>query len=582
MQLDEPDRGFSFRDDGPLDMRMGGAGPTAAEIVNTASEERLADIFHYFGEERAARRIAGAIAHDREVQPFTTTGQLARLIARIAPNRQSDIHPATKSFQALRIAVNDELAELVEGLCAAERALAPEGRLAVVTFHSLEDRWSSSSLRRARDAARRNRVACRASPRRSHPPFGSKGRSPDRRSPKRSPPSARALGQAARRRAHGGARPGIRRGFGAARTPAGPSGREELAMLRLFNLLSILVLLGSAVYAYSIKYQTSFRTEQIAKAKLEIKTEQDGINVLRAEWAFLTRPERVQKLSERYLDLEPLALAQIDSFASLPERLPHADAIGDKLDMLGLGVASTPSADPAAAPATPRTRAAPQPKQRRPQDDDRVRDSPPPSEKRLSRTARLGRMLRGLFSTSLDLSVTRMRLVAFLFFGIYALICGRLVYLGLKPDPATLRRAAADAVAAARPDLLDRNGEILAADVKTMSVFAEPRRLSDKDEATELLTATLPVDAKQLRERLGSRKGFVWVKREVTPHQRDEVFHLGLAGVGLLAENKRIYPNGPLAAHVLGFADTDNIGVAGMEKYVDGQGLANLHVWVSS
>jgi cell division protein FtsL len=127
-------------------------------------------------------------------------------------------------------------------------------------------------------------------------------------------------------------------------------------VLRLFNLLSILALLGSAVYAYSIKYETSFRTEQIAKAKLEIKSEQDGINVLRAEWAFLTRPERVQKLSERYLDLEPLALAQIDSFASLPERLPRADAIGDKLDMLGLGVASTPSADPAAAPATPRSK----------------------------------------------------------------------------------------------------------------------------------------------------------------------------------------------------------------------------------
>jgi 16S rRNA (cytosine1402-N4)-methyltransferase len=140
MQLDEPERGFSFRDDGPLDMRMGGAGPTAAEVVNTASEERLADIFHYFGEERAARRIARAIVHDRQAEPFTTTGRLARLIARVAPQRQSDIHPATKSFQALRIAVNDELAELVEGLCAAERALAPEGRLAVVTFHSLEDR----------------------------------------------------------------------------------------------------------------------------------------------------------------------------------------------------------------------------------------------------------------------------------------------------------------------------------------------------------------------------------------------------------------------------------------------------------
>ena len=110
-----------------------------------------------------------------------------------------------------------------------------------------------------------------------------------------------------------------------------------------------------------------------------------------------------------------------------------------------------------------------------------------------------------------------------------------------------------------------------------MSVFAEPRRLVDKDEATELLTAALPqVDAKELRERLASRKGFVWVKREVTPHQRDEVFHLGLPGVGLIAENKRVYPNGPIGAHVLGFADIDNKGVAGIEKYIDGQGLGDL------
>ena len=127
-------------------------------------------------------------------------------------------------------------------------------------------------------------------------------------------------------------------------------------MLRLLNLLSVLVLLGAAGYAYTVKYETSFRTEQIAKAKLEIKAEQDGIGVLRAEWAFLTRPERIQKLSERYLDLGPLSLAQIDSLAGIPERLPHADAIGDKIDLLGLGVASTPSADPAAAPATPRTK----------------------------------------------------------------------------------------------------------------------------------------------------------------------------------------------------------------------------------
>ncbi len=185
---------------------------------------------------------------------------------------------------------------------------------------------------------------------------------------------------------------------------------------------------------------------------------------------------------------------------------------------------------------------------------------------------------RAAFSTSLASSTSRMRIVALAFLGLYGVIGGRLIYLGFKPEPSNLRRAAAEAVAASRPDLLDRNGEILATDVKTMSVFAEPRRLIDKDEATELLTAALPqVDAKELRDRLASKKGFVWVKREVTPHQRDEVFHLGLPGVGLLAENKRVYPNGPIGAHVLGFANIDNAGIAGIEKYIDGQGLADLH-----
>jgi cell division protein FtsI (penicillin-binding protein 3) len=195
-----------------------------------------------------------------------------------------------------------------------------------------------------------------------------------------------------------------------------------------------------------------------------------------------------------------------------------------------------------------------------------------------AKQTRLKRFLAILFSTSLDKSGARMRLVAGAFFCLYAGIGARLVYLGFKPEPPTMRRAAADAVAAARPDVLDRNGEILATDVKTMSVFAEPRRIIDKDEATELLTAVLPdVNARDLRERLGSRKGFVWVKREVTPHQRDEVFHLGLPGVGLMSENKRVYPAGPIAAHVLGYVNIDNAGIAGIEKYIDGQGLADLH-----
>ncbi len=192
--------------------------------------------------------------------------------------------------------------------------------------------------------------------------------------------------------------------------------------------------------------------------------------------------------------------------------------------------------------------------------------------------ARLADRLRAIFSTRLEKSAGRIRFVAFIFACLFLVIAGRLLYLGSKPEPQTVRRAASEAVSAARPDIVDRNGEILATDVKMLSVFAEPRRLIDKDEATELLTAVLPdLDARELRDKLGSRKGFVWVKREVTPKQQAEVFHLGLPGVGFLPENKRVYPNGPLGAHVLGFANTDNNGIAGIEKYVDGQGLADLH-----
>jgi 16S rRNA (cytosine1402-N4)-methyltransferase len=140
MQVDDAERGFSFRGEGPLDMRMERAGPSAADLVNTAEEETLADILFYFGEERAARRIARAIVMDRVKAPFTSTAALASMIARVAPAKPGELHAATRSFQALRIAVNDELGELVHALVAAESILKPGGRLAVVAFHSLEDR----------------------------------------------------------------------------------------------------------------------------------------------------------------------------------------------------------------------------------------------------------------------------------------------------------------------------------------------------------------------------------------------------------------------------------------------------------
>jgi 16S rRNA (cytosine1402-N4)-methyltransferase len=146
-QLDDPARGFSFRADGPLDMRMGSEGPTAAEIVNSLSEEALADILYRLGEERRSRAVARAIVAARATKPITRTLELAEIVRRAVGRAPKGIDAATRSFQAIRIYTNDELGELDRGLSAAEILLNPGGRLAVVSFHSLEDRAVKSFLR---------------------------------------------------------------------------------------------------------------------------------------------------------------------------------------------------------------------------------------------------------------------------------------------------------------------------------------------------------------------------------------------------------------------------------------------------
>ena len=151
-QIDNPARGFSFRADGPLDMRMADSGPTAADVVNSFEEQALADTLRQLGEERHARRIAKAIVAARVAAPIATTLRLARIIRDATPRSRDGIDPATRTFMALRIQVNDELGELERGLAAAEALLAPGGRLVVVSFHSLEDRRVKNFLR-ARSAA---------------------------------------------------------------------------------------------------------------------------------------------------------------------------------------------------------------------------------------------------------------------------------------------------------------------------------------------------------------------------------------------------------------------------------------------
>ena len=140
MQLDEPERGFSFQSDGPLDMRMSGDGISAADIVNTYEEQEIADILFHFGEERRSRAVARAIVTRREDAPFERTLELAALVQKVLGRGAPGKHPATRTFQALRIYVNDEFGELVRGLAGAERVLKRGGRLVAVTFHSIEDR----------------------------------------------------------------------------------------------------------------------------------------------------------------------------------------------------------------------------------------------------------------------------------------------------------------------------------------------------------------------------------------------------------------------------------------------------------
>lgn len=161
----------------------------------------------------------------------------------------------------------------------------------------------------------------------------------------------------------------------------------------------------------------------------------------------------------------------------------------------------------------------------------------------------------------------------------YVVIIGRLVAFGvMEPEHADAFHDPNAAISTSRPDLVDRNGEILATDIKMASLYAEPRNIIDPDEATELITSVLPdLDASALRKKLAGDAGFIWIKREITPTQRKQIHNLGIPGVGFLTESRRFYPGGPTAAHIVGLVNVDNEGIAGLEKYVDDRWLADLH-----
>jgi cell division protein FtsI (penicillin-binding protein 3) len=170
---------------------------------------------------------------------------------------------------------------------------------------------------------------------------------------------------------------------------------------------------------------------------------------------------------------------------------------------------------------------------------------------------------------------TRVLMTMAVFFGIYSVIGGRLVYLGLQ-DPETGVRSF-ERNTAARPDIVDRNGQVLATDIKTASLFAEPRRIVDADEAIELLSTILPdIDYEDTYRKFKSGAGFVWLRRQLSPKQQADILALGIPGIGFRTEKRRFYPGGPTASHVVGLVNVDNQGIAGIEKYIDDQGLAVL------
>ena len=238
MQLDEAERGFSFMRDGPLDMRMGASGESAADLVNTAPAEELANIFWTYGEERASRRIAAVLVRRRAERPFERTPDLAETVEKaLGGRRGAPVHPATRVFQALRIAVNEELSELEAGLAAAERLLEPEGRLAVVTFHSLEDRMVKTFLtERAglRPAASRHLPPGQAGPEPTFELLFKGAREPSALELLQNPRARSAKLRAAKRTAAGSAgfqpAKSARRGRGQdARAPRGTHSREAFA-----------------------------------------------------------------------------------------------------------------------------------------------------------------------------------------------------------------------------------------------------------------------------------------------------------------------------------------------------------------
>ena len=300
-QIDDPARGFSFRADGPLDMRMDHSGVTAADLVASLPEAELADTLYQLGEERLSRRIARAIVAARAQAPITTTGELAAIIRRVTPKDGSGIDPATRSFQALRIRVNDELGQIERALTQAAELLAPGGRLArrVVPF-----------------AGGPHRQAVHAGCRRPHPrPLAPRPARPDG-SPCRAVPAIERPRPPAWRCRDPRQPPRPQRPPARHRT-TGPR-----RMMKPFTCVCLLTAAGSLLNLYQGKHAAQLMDRETAGLMKQAEQIRERTGLMRTEWQMLSAPERLAQLAAQHLSLQPLAPAQFAKLSDLGSRLP--------------------------------------------------------------------------------------------------------------------------------------------------------------------------------------------------------------------------------------------------------------------